>query len=217
MGKLGKRKKFVNMMVEEENIPNKIKEYRDQLIDNMTTAETRFGVCLFLIAATFGFEHETQVVHQNPETKKYYIVDFAVPFHKFIFEIDGPSHLEESQIEKDAERDAMFEKCGYKLFRIKNPETKKAINTLKYILKCLYKTSHSAKAYSYMKKIDRLIEARNKLVKSTMKDINKSFENAIINTFNIAKIKEIMGRPVENELCEARLAADNPPRCGENG
>ncbi len=50
-----------------------------------------------------------------------YVADFWCPKLKLVVEIDGPSHLEEAQIEYDKHRaDVMYEELGAKTIRFTN-------------------------------------------------------------------------------------------------
>lgn len=47
-----------------------------------------------------------------------YIADFAIHDLKFIIEVDGHQHLEETQMAHDKKRDAWLSEQGYKVMRL---------------------------------------------------------------------------------------------------
>ncbi len=51
-----------------------------------------------------------------------YIFDFYCAEHRLIIEVDGSYHDEEFQREKDTERDAYLQACGFRIVRLTNHE-----------------------------------------------------------------------------------------------
>ena len=54
----------------------------------------------------------------------HYVVDFCAPTIKLIIEIDGESHLENKQIDYDAERTKNLKELGFTVIRFWNTEVK---------------------------------------------------------------------------------------------
>ena len=63
-------------------------------------------------------------IHQYPifDLKLQYIVDFYLPEHNLILEVDGFVHSTFFQKMKDKNRDIFLKRKGYKIIRIKNEE-----------------------------------------------------------------------------------------------
>ena len=171
------------MRVPEEHIPANIAEYREALRKHPTPAEKRFRKYLQLVADMAQFEFEFQVVYHNPDAKKYYIVDFVIPFHKLVIEIDGPTHDKPEQKVNDSERDDAFLRAGYKVLRVKNNQTYNQVVTIKRICESLLNTRHALKVYSLLKKIKNLEEQWRKVEKKFIKDLDGAFDSAITRIF----------------------------------
>lgn len=177
------------LKVPEKCIPAKIAEYRQVLRINPTPAEKRFRKALQLVANMARFDFDFQAVYHNPDAGKYYIVDFAVPFHKLIIEIDGPTHETDGQKSNDAERDSAFVNHGFKVLRIKNNDTKNHVATIKRICESLLKTTHSLKAYSVLKKIKEIERQRHDIESKFKNDLGGAFDSAIQRIFEEKKDK----------------------------
>ena len=171
------------MKVPEERIPAKIAEYRQALRRNATPAEKRFRKALTLVANMVKVEFEFQSVYHNPDANKYYIVDFVIPFHKLVIEIDGPTHDTDGQKTLDEERDSAFRNHGFKILRIKNIETRNYIKTVKIICESLLKTVHAMKAYSALKRIGTIENERKEYEKRYKAQLDEAVDAALHRVF----------------------------------
>lgn len=64
-----------------------------------------------------------------------FIVDFVALKKKLIIEVDGGYHLEETQKEKDAEREAKLRTLGFRIIRFSNEEVFKDMDKIKEVIK----------------------------------------------------------------------------------
>ena len=92
------------------------KKYRTELMRNRTNAEKVFAYILVRLKVKFK---EQYIVYPS---KSFYIVDFYVPDHKIIFEIDGKQHYTQEGIKKDHKRDTSLATLGYSVKRFRNEE-----------------------------------------------------------------------------------------------
>jgi very-short-patch-repair endonuclease len=51
-----------------------------------------------------------------------YVVDFVTLTVKLIVEVDGMTHSEPAEVERDKARSAIFEACGFLVFRVSNTD-----------------------------------------------------------------------------------------------
>lgn len=51
-----------------------------------------------------------------------YIVDFYCPAIRLVVEVDGTSHFEEPQIQRDSDREAFLKRLGIRTMRFRNDE-----------------------------------------------------------------------------------------------
>lgn len=212
------------MKVPENRIPPKIAEYRQALKRNATPAEKRFRKALTLVTNMINVEFEFQSVYHNPVANKYYIVDFVVPFHKLIIEVDGPTHDTDGQKNLDEERDNAFKNNGFRVLRVKNIETRNHINTVKTICESLLKTVHGMKAYSALKKIGHIEDERKEYEKQYKAQLDEAVEVALQRVFEAkipkskvkAKSQKIV-KKVECSRCGVKMLPNEKqcPECQE--
>lgn len=91
------------------------KQRRKKLVKKMTSAERRFKQLL----VDQGINYRQQKIIFTNDWQ-FYIVDFFLPDHKLIIEIDGSHHL--NQLTKDNRRTNALNALGYKVIRFQNHE-----------------------------------------------------------------------------------------------
>ena len=84
---------------------NIIKNYQAELTKKQTPAERKFKAFLKQYEISYQFQ---KIIKTN---NKYYIVDFYLPEHHIIVEIDGDYHLDHQQSIKDSTRTNSLLKC----------------------------------------------------------------------------------------------------------
>ncbi len=90
-----------------------LKEFRKDLRNNSTSAEATLWN-LLKNKKLEGRKFRRQYSIYNS------IVDFCCPSEKIIVELDGDYHGDYVQIEKDSERDKLFERDGFVVLRFEN-------------------------------------------------------------------------------------------------
>jgi very-short-patch-repair endonuclease len=113
--------------------------YQPQLVDrarelrkNMTPAEKR----LWLHLRQFPY----RVLRQRPVDR--YIVDFYLPQHRLVIEIDGDTHGEAGQQRYDAERTQRLEALELRVLRLTNAEVKENLEGVWEVLCRVLGESH---------------------------------------------------------------------------
>lgn len=101
------------------------KVYKDDLIKHATTPERKIKSLLFLINKNitplqFIFQHPWT----NTPTREFYISDFYFPSLEITLEIDGKSHNNKLQKQKDTRKEAFLTSLGIKTIRITNGKTR---------------------------------------------------------------------------------------------
>lgn len=100
-------------MTTRKNIP-KLKEYRRNLRENMTSAEA--VLWLMIKNKQLGERFLRQYSIDN------FIVDFYCPKYKLAIELDGEGHFSEQGIERDQKRDEHLNTLGVTMLRFENFE-----------------------------------------------------------------------------------------------
>lgn len=104
--------------------------YQNCLKKNPTLSEIRFRYALckyFGIDFEFDWEKGKKLPFKEqrqfhfPKQDKGYIVDFYIPKHKIVFEVDGGSHIGNEKYDK--KRDKLLATRKIKTFRITNKQT----------------------------------------------------------------------------------------------
>lgn len=99
-----------------KRIKNLAKQYRNNLIEKKTKWETTIIKMLDLME----LRHKFQFIIYYPYS--FYILDFYLPDHKLVIEVDGNQHYTEDGLRKDKKRDSVLNKIGLKVLRLKNSE-----------------------------------------------------------------------------------------------
>lgn len=91
-------------------------KYRKDLMLNRTNTEKVFAYILSKLAVTYK---EQYIVYTH---RSFYIVDFFLPVHRIIFEVDGKQHLTPEGLAKDNIRDSTLATLGFTVKRFRNIE-----------------------------------------------------------------------------------------------
>ena len=91
-------------------------KYRKDLMLNRTNAEKVFAYILTQLKVTYK---EQYILYTK---RSFYIVDFYLPVHRIIFEVDGKQHYTPEGLVKDNLRDNTIATLGFTVKRFRNDE-----------------------------------------------------------------------------------------------
>jgi len=98
--------------------------YRRDLVKYATTPEKKIRSLLYEINRDITpIEFIFQKTWTDTPTKEFYISDFFLPSLALTIEVDGESHLEEKQIEKDRRKEDFLKLKGIRTIRLTNKST----------------------------------------------------------------------------------------------
>lgn len=107
-------------------------EYRQNLIQNETPAETQFKKYLNKLKIKYEFQ---KIVFAG---RSFYIVDFFIPKHTCVIELDGSQHYTDEGKKDDSKRTKQLKKVGViEVYRFTNEEVFEEIECVNRIKKLL--------------------------------------------------------------------------------
>jgi len=133
--------KFKRLITNYRELPYNpdLKEFARQMQNNSTMGEIKFW-CELLRKRKLGYQFYRQKILLN------YIVDFYCARLKLVIEIDGTSHLEKTEYDKNKDKD--LEALGLKVVRYNDLNV---LNNFELIEKDFYKTIKERAEEFYIK------------------------------------------------------------------